>query len=227
MNVYQWLSYILILNVQKFCNSDTPISHHKIKLLNSTISASTSGENLTMKNVLVVAANGSEDIEVVTPVDVLRRAGANVTLASVDGSIVKLSNDISIVTDCVISKCEHTEYDLVVIPGGMPGAEHCRDSKELQKILLAQKQGKRLIAAICASPAVVLESFGILEGITAVAYPSFMKMLKNPGSGRVVVSSNIVTSIGPGSAMEFSMKLVELLYGIEKRLSLEKSMCVT
>lgn len=99
----------------------------------------------------------------------------------------------------------------------MPGAKHLRDSKELIKILKQQKNEGRLYGAICASPAVVLQSHGLLEGRRATNHPSFSNMLENREdiNSRVVVDGNCVTSRGPGTAIEFALKLVEILYGIE------------
>ena len=100
---------------------------------------------------------------------------------------------------------------------GVPGAEHLRDLKELMKILKQQKNEGRLYEAICASPAVVLQSHGLLESRKATSHPSFSNMLENRKDidSRVVVDRNCVTSRGPGTAIELALKLVEILYGIE------------
>ena len=169
------------------------------------------------KQVLVPIADGSEEIEAVCIIDVLRRAGAEVTAASVDNLQVTASRGVKLVADAHITECVGRKYDLIALPGGMPGAEHLRDSKELIKILKQQKTEGRLYGAICASPAVVLQSHGLIEGRKATSHPGFSSMLENKEeiNARVVVDGNCVTSRGPGTAIEFALKLVEILYGID------------
>ena len=170
------------------------------------------------KKVLVPIANGTEEIEAVCIIDVLRRAGASVTVASVDELQVTASRGVKLVADKLITDCVDETYDLVVLPGGMPGAEHLRDSKELETILRSQKQEERLYGAICASPAVVLQHHGLLDQRRATCHPSFVGHLENTDlvESRVAVDGTCVTSRGPGTALEFALKLVEMLYGEEK-----------
>lgn len=169
--------------------------------------------------VLVPVADGSEEIEAVTIVDVLRRAGAQVTLASVDGLEITASRGVKLVADCLIADCKDEDFDLVVLPGGMPGAEHLRDDAILKQILLRQHSGGGLYGAICAAPAVVLETYGLLKGRRATCHPVFVDQLLDASAApsRVVVDGNCITSRGPGTAMEFALKLVELLFGREAR----------
>ena len=180
------------------------------------------------KNVLVPIADGSEDIETATIVDVLRRAGATVTVASVGSPQVTMAHGLKLVADQVISECVDTSYDLIALPGGMPGAEHLRDSKELAEMLKRQQQDGKLYAAICASPAVVLNHHGLLTERKATAYPGFAEKLENTEAidSRVVVDGNCITSRGPGTAMEFALKLVEILYGEQKARDIAQSMLV-
>lgn len=170
------------------------------------------------KEVLVPIANGTEEIEAVCIIDVLRRAGASVTVASVDELQITASRGVKLVADTLISDCLDQTYDLVVLPGGMPGAEHLRDSQELETILKRQMEQEKYYGAICASPAVVLQHHGLLDQRLATSHPSFVDHLANTDSAesRVVVDGNCVTSRGPGTALEFALKLVELLYGEEK-----------
>jgi 4-methyl-5(b-hydroxyethyl)-thiazole monophosphate biosynthesis len=170
------------------------------------------------KKVLVPIANGTEEIEAVCIIDVLRRAGAAVTVASVGELQVTASRGVKLVADEVISDCLDEIYDLVVLPGGMPGAEHLRDSQELERILREQKEQGRLYGAICAAPVVVLQHHGLLGQRQATCHPSFVSYLENLDSvaARVVVDGTCVTSQGPGTALEFALKLVELLYGEDK-----------
>ncbi|MGD8371758.1 MAG: DJ-1/PfpI family protein [Syntrophobacterales bacterium] len=170
------------------------------------------------KKVLVPIADGTEEIEAVCIIDVLRRAGSSVTVASVDELQVTASRGVKLVADKLITDCVDESYDLVVLPGGIPGAEHLRDSKELEEILRRQKQEQRLYGAICASPAVVLQHHGLLEHRRATSHPSFVDQLENTDAveSRVVVDGGCITSRGPGTALEFALKLVALLYGEEK-----------
>jgi 4-methyl-5(b-hydroxyethyl)-thiazole monophosphate biosynthesis len=111
----------------------------------------------------------------------------------------------------------------------MPGAEHLRDSKDLELILKQQKLGNRYYAAICASPAIVLQHHGLLDSIKATAYPDFANLLSNPDSTgiNVVIDGSCITSRGPGTALEFSLKLVEVLCGKKKSDSVARAMLAT
>jgi 4-methyl-5(b-hydroxyethyl)-thiazole monophosphate biosynthesis len=170
------------------------------------------------KRILVPIADGTEEIEAVCLIDVLRRAGAAVTVASVGELQVTASRGVKLVADKLIAECVDETYDLVVLPGGMPGAERLRDSKDLETILSRQKKEERFYGAICASPAVVLQHHGLLDQCRATCHPSFVGQLENSDlvESRVAVDGTCVTSRGPGTALEFALKLVELLYGEEK-----------
>jgi len=176
------------------------------------------------KKVLVAIADGTEELEAVTIVDVLRRAEADVTVASVYAGQVTASRGVKLVADAIISDCAGKVYDLIVLPGGMPGAEHLRDSKELTEMLKGQAASGRLYAAICASPAVVLKHHGLLEDKKATCYPSLLLDLDKPEQAKVVVDDNCITSQGPGTALEFSLKLVEMLFGREKAREVANAM---
>ncbi len=172
------------------------------------------------KRVLVPVADGTEELEAVAIIDILRRAGADVTIASVSGSRqVTCSRKVIIVADATIEECEDKAYDLVVLPGGIPGAEHLRDSKPLIRILRRQRSSDGLYGAICASPAVVLEPHGLLEGKKATCHPGFVDRLSNLErvEEMVVVDGNCLTSRGPGTAVAFALELVARLYTTAKR----------
>ena len=180
------------------------------------------------KKVLVPIADGTEEIEAVCIIDVLRRAGADVTVASVDGLQITASRGVKIVADCLIYDCLNTDYDLIAIPGGMPGAERLSDSDAVVRLLQGQRRKERLYGAICAAPAVVLEPHGLLEDRQATSHPSFTDRLTNQAAvnSSVVVDGNVVTSRGPGTAIEFALKLVELLFGKEKADEVAEPMVV-
>ncbi len=181
------------------------------------------------KTVLVPVADGTEELEAVAIIDILRRAGAQVTVASVTGSRqITASRGVVIVADALIEACRQNDYDLVVLPGGMPGAEHLRDSAVLLEILKRQRDTERWYGAICASPAVVLEPHGLLQGRQATCHPAFVDRLTNRErvESRVVTDGPCLTSRGPGTAVEFALALVEKLYGRGKRDAVAAPMVV-
>lgn len=168
------------------------------------------------KTVLVPIADGCEELEAVSIIDVLRRGGAEVTVASVGNLQVTASRGVRLVADCKIDECRGKTYDLIALPGGMPGAEHLRDSAILTDLLKEQKADGRLYAAICASPAVVLAKHGLLEGKNNVTcHPAMHDQLPvaAAASERVAVDGNCITSQGPGTAIEFALELVRQLFG--------------
>ena len=180
------------------------------------------------KKVLVAAADGIEELEAITIIDCLRRAGADLTIASVQKLEITTARKVKITADCLITDCKDKVYDLIVLPGGMPGAEYLRDNKELTEMLKKQKNSPRFYAAICASPAVVFENHGLLTDKKATCYPAMAEKIKNRQAlpQRLVVDGNCITSQGPGTALEFSLKLVEVLFGSEKANQLAEAMLV-
>lgn len=181
------------------------------------------------KTALIPVADGTEEIEAVTLIDVLRRAGVDVTVASVEAELeITASRGVRIVAEKAISECVESTYDLIVLPGGMPGAEHLRESRALLKILKRHHQEDRLYGAICAAPAVVLHHHGFLKGRRATAHPGFMDRLdtEQAREDRVVIDGLLVTSRGPGTALEFALQLVALLCGDQKALKVAGPMVV-
>jgi 4-methyl-5(b-hydroxyethyl)-thiazole monophosphate biosynthesis len=180
------------------------------------------------KKVLVPIADGSEDLEAITIIDVLRRAEADLTVASVGARQITASRGTNIVADALIDACADGTYDLIVLPGGMPGAAHLGESETLVRMLKEQRQAGRLYAAICAAPAVVFQPHGLLEGRRATCYPTYRDRLDNREAveERVVVDGNCVTSQGPGTAIAFALTLVELLYDEETAQAVAKRMLV-
>ncbi|MCP3952370.1 MAG: DJ-1 family protein [Desulfobacterales bacterium] len=170
------------------------------------------------KKVLVPIADGTEEIEAVCIINVLRRAGAEVVVASVGKKEVACSRGVMIVADKLIADCLAESFDLIVLPGGVPGAQNLRDSTALTELLKKQAGAGGFFGAICASPAVVLQAHGLLENRRATTHPGFTDQLEPNVSieNRVVVDGNCITSRGPGTALEFALKLVEMLYGPEK-----------
>lgn len=171
-----------------------------------------------MKSVLIPIAHGSEEIEAITLADVLRRAKCAVTLASIESDLlIKASRGVLIQADCRLADCSARTYDLIALPGGMPGASNLADCKLLVQMLDAQRQSGRALAAICAAPAVVLGRLGWLKGKKATAFPAFKQELLEQGvlfSDEAVVRDGAVfTSQGPATAMGFAVELARYLVG--------------
>ena len=180
------------------------------------------------KTALVVLADGFEEVEAVTPIDALRRAGIEVIIAGVGKREVTGAHDITIETNLMIEQYQGVP-DAVILPGGMPGASNLKKSEALKDVLQKVKRADKIIAAICASPAVVLAPLGLLDGHKATCYPGFEDELGTRikfSPDRVVVDGQFITSRGPGSALEFSLALVRQLIDKETEEKLAKAMGV-
>lgn len=165
------------------------------------------------KRICVLLAQGFEETEAVAVIDVLRRAELDVVLVSIDKYLVRGSHGIVIEANQLLSDAGDAPWDLVYLPGGLPGAHFLRDSEAVKKVLQKQHEAGRLIAAICAAP-LALESAGVLRGKRATSYPSFREQLgsvREYCDERVVIDDNIITSRGPGTALELGFALVALL----------------
>lgn len=185
-----------------------------------------------MVHVLVAIADGSEEIEAVCVIDVLRRADINVTVANcmpTDTLLITASRGVKIQADCHIKDCVDQSFDLIVLPGGMPGAKHLYECLPLTGLLQKQGNNNQWRAAICAAPAVVLAQHGWLAGVKATAHPSFHDKLTGAQVNKtaaVVIDQGhkLVTSQGPGTALDFALTLVEVLLGKEKAQSIAQPM---
>lgn len=163
-----------------------------------------------MKKVCVLLAEGFEEVEALTVLDIMRRANITCDLVSINDKRVKSSHNVIIEADKIFD--ENMEYDLVVLPGGMPGATNLRDDARVIKFLKKQNKEKKLIGAICAAP-IVLGRAELTEGRSLTSYPGFEDELPNCDylEDAVVVDDNIITSRGPATAMAFAYKLLEKL----------------
>jgi len=166
------------------------------------------------KKVLVPLAHGFEEIEAVTVIDILRRAGVEVTVAGLDKKSVKGSRGVTIVPDTDMDSVADEVFDAVILPGGLDGTMNLAQDKRVIKILRNQAQSGRINAAICAAP-IVLQEAGVLEGKDATSHPAVRDRLKGFSyrEDRVVASGSLITSRGPGTAMEFAFTLVTKLVG--------------
>jgi 4-methyl-5(b-hydroxyethyl)-thiazole monophosphate biosynthesis len=169
-----------------------------------------------MSRVLVPLAEGFEEIEAVTVVDLLRRAGIEVHTASLDGPRVTGSHGIALMADIALDAAMAGEYDMIVLPGGMPGAEHLKNDPRVISLLRRFAAEGRYTAAICAAPSVLAHA-GLLEERAATSFPGFLNADSAPGIGlredAVVVDGKVATSRGPGTALAFGLALIELLEG--------------
>jgi 4-methyl-5(b-hydroxyethyl)-thiazole monophosphate biosynthesis len=180
------------------------------------------------RKVLVVCADGSEDIELASITDTLRRAKLDVTLATVNATLrTTLARGLKIEADALLSDVSEREFAAIVLPGGLPGATHLAASATLKAMLAAQSQSGRVVAAVCASPVVVLNAHGLIGQRKAVAYPSFVAQLSNAQANeRVVVDGSLITSAGPGTSIEFALAIVEYLVDKATATTLAEQMLV-
>lgn len=178
-----------------------------------------------MAQVLVPLADGCEEIEAVTIIDLLRRAGIEVVTAGLKPGIVTASRGVRLVPDVALDVALQDDYDMVVLPGGMPGASNLKDDKRIIELLKKMAAAGKYTAAICAAPMVLAEA-GVLDGKRATSYPGFLDAL--PGvavsAAAVVQDGKVLTSRGPGTAMDFALALVEVLSGSEKRQQVEAAL---
>lgn len=175
-----------------------------------------------MPKVLLPLAIGFEEIEAITIVDILRRAGVEVVMGSLEGLHVKGAHGIEVIADALLCELEPKDFDMIVLPGGLPGATNLAKDTKVLSLLQDFDKEKKHIAAICAAP-LALKSAGVLKN-HYTCYPSFETRIAHQGySDRtsVVCDVNIITSKGPSTAMEFTLKLVEILCGevIAQKLS--------
>jgi protein deglycase len=171
-----------------------------------------------MKRVLVPLAEGFEELEAVTVIDILRRAGVEVVVASLGESPVTGSHGIRIAADTPLAALVEQDFDMVALPGGMPGAEHLKKDARIAEIARRLAAKGRPVAAICAAP-MVLAAAGLLDGRRATSYPGFLKDAAKTTvtDEAVVVDGGMITSRGPGTALDFALQLVETLEGAAAR----------
>lgn len=178
-----------------------------------------------MAKVLVVLADGFEEVEALSPVDLLKRAGASVTIAGLGKKEITSSKDIHIVCDTVLEQTALENWDAIVLPGGMPGATNLHNSEEVSRRIMATYNNGGWVCAICASPAVVLAPLGILNDVKAVCYPGMetcapgVKFLQD----KVITNKKIITARGAGCALEFGLEIIQALFGPEKRAQIAQS----
>ena len=179
-----------------------------------------------MKRVLVPLAPGFEEIEAITVIDVLRRAGAEVVVAGTQAGIIKGAHGLQVTPDRELSGVTADRFDMIVLPGGGEGVENLRKDPRVLALVKEFIAKEKPVAAICAAPSILSEA-GLLRGRQATSYPSYKEVVAAAAvysEERVVTDGKLVTSRGPGTAMEFALKLVEILAGPEKVSELKRAM---
>ncbi len=177
-----------------------------------------------MASVLVPVAEGCEELEAITIIDLLRRAAIDVTTASLDrGDEVRpvtASRGVVIIPDTTLDNAMKQTFDMIVLPGGLPGADNLDNDPRIHQLLTAMASADKYTAAICAAPK-VLANAHLLEGKSATSYPGFIEKMDLSNTQvtdkSVVQDGKVVTSRGPGTAMEFALTLIQILAGKEKR----------
>ena len=167
-----------------------------------------------MKKIAVLFADGTEELEGLTPVDLLRRAGAECDIVSVQNEYLTGSHGIVVKSDKNIKQICSSDYDAVVIPGGMPGAVNIANCDKAVEFITKLRNDKKLVASICASPAVVLAQNKLLNNDKATCYPlaQFIELMgENYVEKDVQVSSALITANGPKSAFTFSLEIIKYL----------------
>jgi 4-methyl-5(b-hydroxyethyl)-thiazole monophosphate biosynthesis len=176
--------------------------------------------------VLVPLANGFEEIEAVTIIDVLRRAGLEVVVAGLAPGPARGSHDIEVATDTDLDRVQADDFAMVVLPGGMPGSTNlANDERVLRAVRTLHSKGRH-VTAICAAP-IVLAKAGVIAKVPVTSHPSVRAKLGDADvrdAPRVVKSGRVITSQGPGTAIEFALALVEELAGAAKAQELAQAM---
>lgn len=181
-----------------------------------------------MKRVNLYLADGFEEMEAITVVDIMRRSGIDIKTISIADTIeVRGAHSIKVIADGLFEKANHMDADMIVLPGGMPGTLNLETHLGLRDILLDFSAKNKYIAAICAAPS-ILGKMGLLADREATCYPSFERHLKKAITldDAVVQHGNIITSRGPGTAIDFALKLVEVLVDYETVEDLKESMII-
>jgi 4-methyl-5(b-hydroxyethyl)-thiazole monophosphate biosynthesis len=180
------------------------------------------------KKIAVHLADGFEEIEAVSIIDVLRRADLDVFVVSVNGKLeVAGAHQLKVIADVLFEQVNYNEISMIVLPGGMPGATNLNEHLPLKQIIMKFNADNKPLAAICAAP-LVLGNLGILDGRQAVCYPGFEKYLIGAKVIHipVVESGHIITGSGPGAAIQFALKIVEKIVSAEKAELLKTQMLV-
>ncbi len=177
--------------------------------------------------VLIPLAQGCEELEAVTIIDLLRRAGIEVITAGLDDKTVTASRGVRLIPDVQLDDVMQQEFDMLVLPGGLPGADHLDADRRIHALLKRLSEGGGYTAAICAAPKVLAHA-GLLDGKAATGYPGVLDGMELSSTeisqDAVVIDGKVITSRGPGTAMAFALTLIAQLLGEEKRSEVEQAL---
>jgi 4-methyl-5(b-hydroxyethyl)-thiazole monophosphate biosynthesis len=176
-----------------------------------------------MKRVLIPLADGFEEIEALTTADILKRAGLQVVLAGVPGTMIKGRSGVKVVADKRIDEVSAKDFDCLVLPGGNPGYINLGKSKKVLELVKEFDSQKKHIAAICAAPSILAKA-GILDDKKATIYPGMEREIPRPRHGKVIVDGHVITSQGPGTAFDFALEIVRNLVGKSQAEQLKKEL---
>ncbi len=181
------------------------------------------------KTAVILLANGAEEIEAITPGDVLNRCGVDVTYAGVGGTELIGGHHVPMRAECLVEDLGEVLFDALIVPGGGAGADNIARSDGARALIKRHFEQGKIIAAICAAPAVVLAPMGILNGKHATCYPGMERRFTHDVKGcdtDVVVDGHVITSRGPGTAIAFSLRIAEQLVGANAALKVGQAMLV-
>jgi len=178
-------------------------------------------------SVLIPLAQGCEELEAVTIIDLLRRAEVKVITASLDEKPIVASRGTKLLADTTLNQVINDDFDMVVLPGGLPGADNLNADQRIHQILKRSIESNQYVAAICAAPK-VLASAGLLNDKKATAYPGVLEAIENNAfeitGAAVEKDGKVLTSRGPGTAMDFALEIIDCLLGNEKRKEVEDAL---
>jgi len=177
-----------------------------------------------MATTLVPLAQGCEELEAVTIIDLLRRAGVEVVTAGLEPGPIIASRGVTLLPDTTLEQVMEQHFDMIILPGGLAGADHLDQDPRIRELLQRMARQGRYTAAICAAPK-VLASAGLLQGRRATSYPGVLDRMDLPQVQvelePVIRDGRVITSRGPGTAMDFALELIEVLLGRDKRDEVE------
>ncbi|MEM7815785.1 MAG: DJ-1/PfpI family protein [Candidatus Aenigmatarchaeota archaeon] len=174
-----------------------------------------------MAEFLIPLADGFEEIEATTTIDILRRAGINVTTAGLPGTIVRGSRGIKLIADIKMDDVNFDRFDGLILVGGDPGWKNLMQSRRIMDAVQKYNEKKKLLAAICAAPCILAKA-GVLADRKATIYPGMERELPRPRGEKVIADGHIITSQGPGTAVDFALKIVEIAAGKERAAKVKK-----
>jgi 4-methyl-5(b-hydroxyethyl)-thiazole monophosphate biosynthesis len=174
-----------------------------------------------MVEFLMPLADGFEEIEATTTIDVLRRGGINVTTAGLQGTIVRGARGVKLIADMKMDDVNFDKYDGMILVGGDPGWKNLSMSKRIMDAVRKYHGSKKTLAAICAAPCILAKA-GVLADKRATVYPGLERDIPRPRSDKVVADGHIITSQGPGTAVDFALKIVEMVEGKERVAKVRK-----